>query len=90
MDGAGGRTTAARSNPAQGLSLVTLMTFVLALGFEFPVVLVALELAKIFTPRQRQRGWRRAVVTIAVASAVLTAILSADRDSSPMLPSSFH
>jgi sec-independent protein translocase protein TatC len=42
------------------------------LTFEFPVVLVALELAGIVTPKQLLRSWRYAIIAITVAAAVFT------------------
>jgi len=48
------------------------MMFIFGLMFLFPVVLVALELANIVKPAQLLRGWRYAVITITIASAVFT------------------
>jgi sec-independent protein translocase protein TatC len=48
----GGRSLISYYNPVQYLSLILLMMFVFGITFEFPVVLVVLELAGIVTPRQ--------------------------------------
>jgi sec-independent protein translocase protein TatC len=52
------------------LNLFMMLTF--GLGFEFPVLLVALQAAGVVTP-QKLNGWRRpAIVIIAVVAAVIT------------------
>ena len=56
----------------QYLSLILLMMFVFGITFEFPVVLVALELAGIVTPRQLLHAWRYAIIAITITSAVIT------------------
>lgn len=68
----GGSTLITEYNPNQYLSLFLLMMFIFGLTFLFPVVLVALELANIVSPRQLLRSWRYAVIAITVASAVFT------------------
>jgi sec-independent protein translocase protein TatC len=68
----GGKSLIAEYNPVQYLSLITLMMFIFGLTFEFPVVLFALELAGIVTPRQLLHWWRYAIVAITVVSAVIT------------------
>jgi sec-independent protein translocase protein TatC len=68
----GGKSLITDYNPVQYLSLILLMMFVFGVTFEFPVVLVALELAGIITPRQLLRSWRYAVIGITVAAAVFT------------------
>src|ERR1019366_5784760 len=68
----GGSTLMTEYNPNQYLTLFLLMMFIFGLMFLFPVVLVALELANVVTPAQLLRGWRYAVITITVASAVVT------------------
>jgi len=42
------------------------------LTFEFPVLLVALQLARVITPATLLRHWRWAVIGITVAAAVFT------------------
>ncbi|HEV2428099.1 MAG TPA: twin-arginine translocase subunit TatC, partial [Acidimicrobiales bacterium] len=49
-----------------------LMMFIFGVTCEFPVVLVALELARVVTPRALLHSWRYAVIAITVASAVFT------------------
>lgn len=52
------------------LNLFMMLTF--GLGFEFPVLLVALQVAGVITPR-KLNSWRRpAIVVIAVVAAVIT------------------
>lgn len=68
----GGSTLITEYNPNQYLTLFLLMMFIFGLMFLFPVVLVALELANIVKPAQLLRGWRYAVITITIASAVFT------------------
>ena len=48
------------------------MMFIFGVTFEFPVVLVALELAGVVTPRRCCASWRYAIIAITIASAVFT------------------
>jgi sec-independent protein translocase protein TatC len=59
-------------NPNQYLSLFLLMMFIFGVTFEFPVVLVALEVVGIVTPKQLLHYWRYALIGITIASAVFT------------------
>ncbi len=59
-------------NPNAYFTLVLLLMLVFGLTFEFPVVLVALQLARVVTPATLLRHWRWAVIGITVASAVFT------------------
>ena len=68
----GGHTLVSYYNPNQYLGLFVLMMFIFGLAFEFPVVLVALELARIVRPAQLLHAWRYAVIAITVAAAVFT------------------
>ncbi|MDE3064618.1 MAG: twin-arginine translocase subunit TatC [Acidobacteriota bacterium] len=68
----GGHSLVAYYNPNQYLSLFLLMMFIFGVTFEFPVVLVALELARLVTPRQLLKSWRYALIGITIASAVFT------------------
>ena len=68
----GGSSLITEYNPNQYLTLFLLMMFIFGLTFLFPVVLVALELVNIVTPKQLLRSWRYAVIAITVASAVFT------------------
>jgi sec-independent protein translocase protein TatC len=49
-----------------------LMMFIFGVTFEFPVILVGLELAHVVTSRQLLRSWRYALIGITIASAVFT------------------
>lgn len=54
------------------VSLVALMIAAFGVGFEFPVLLVFLQLAGVVRPRQLVEGWRVAIVAIVVLAAVIT------------------
>jgi sec-independent protein translocase protein TatC len=54
------------------LSLITYMMLAFGIGFEVPVLLVALQLIGVVTPRRLLGWWRIAIVLIAVAAAVIT------------------
>lgn len=58
--------------PKGYIGLVILMILAFGVCFEFPVVLVALQLAGIMSSRQLLRGWRYAVVIVVVIAAVAT------------------
>ena len=68
----GGHSLTYFYNPNQYLGLFLMMMFIFGLAFEFPVVLVALELARVVRPSTLLRGWRYAVIVITVAAAVFT------------------
>ncbi len=68
----GGNQLVTQYNPNQYLSLFLLMMLVFGLSFEFPVVLVGLQLGNIVTPRALLRHWRYAVIGITVVSAGIT------------------
>ena len=58
--------------PNNYVKLILFMMLAFGAGFEFPVLLVALEIAGIITPRQLS-GWRRqAIVVIVIVAAVIT------------------
>jgi sec-independent protein translocase protein TatC len=58
--------------PSKYLGLLVMMMLIFGLGFEFPVILVFLELAGILR-WQQLRAWRRyAIVSIFVVDAVIT------------------
>jgi sec-independent protein translocase protein TatC len=48
------------------------MMLAFGVGFEFPVLLVALQMIGVVTPRQLLRWWRQAIVVIALIAAVIT------------------
>ena len=59
-------------NPNSYLSLVIWMMIIFGLTFEFPVLLVSLELARVVTPAQLLSWWRWAVIAITLAAALFT------------------
>jgi sec-independent protein translocase protein TatC len=54
------------------VSLVALMIAAFGVGFEFPVLLVFLQIAGVLRPRQLVESWRIAIVSIVVLAAVIT------------------
>jgi len=68
----GGHSLTNYYNPNQYLTLFLLMMLLFGLTFEFPVVLVALELARVVSPAQLLRSWRYSVIAIVVFSGVIT------------------
>lgn len=54
------------------VSLVGLMVAAFGIGFEFPVLLVFLQLVGVLTPQTLLKGWRYAILTIFVIAAVIT------------------
>jgi sec-independent protein translocase protein TatC len=54
------------------ITLIVWMMLAFGVGFEFPVVIVALELLGVVTPRRLLGWWRPAIVIIAVVAAVIT------------------
>jgi sec-independent protein translocase protein TatC len=59
-------------DPLKYLSLILLMMTIFGLTFEFPVLLVSLEIAGVLTPKQLS-SWRRwAIVSIVVVAGVIT------------------
>jgi len=59
-------------NPNQYLGLILLMMALFGITFEFPVVLVSLELLGVVTPKKLLSWWRWAVIGIALAAAIFT------------------
>lgn len=68
----GGKSLVTHYDPNQYLSLFLLMLVVFGLSFLFPVVIVALEMARIVTPKQLLRSWRYAIIIITIVAAVIT------------------
>ncbi|MGP0029229.1 MAG: twin-arginine translocase subunit TatC [Acidimicrobiales bacterium] len=68
----GGPNLQAIYDPIPYLGLILLMMGLFGLTFEFPVVLVSLELAHVVTPAKLLHSWRWAVIIITVAAAVFT------------------
>ena len=58
--------------PAKYISLYALIMVAFGVSFEFPVVLVFLEIAGVLTPKQLLGVWRYAIVGIFVFAAVIT------------------
>lgn len=54
------------------IRLVALMVAAFGVGFQFPVLLVFLQLAGVLTPRQLLQRWRYALLIIVVLAAVIT------------------
>ncbi|MEJ6739274.1 MAG: twin-arginine translocase subunit TatC, partial [Actinomycetota bacterium] len=54
------------------VTLIVWMMLAFGVGFEFPVLLVALQMIGVIRPRQLLRWWRQAIVVIAVIAAVIT------------------
>ena len=54
------------------VSLVGLMVAAFGIGFEFPVLLVFLQLVGVLTPQTLLKGWRYAIMAIFVIAAVIT------------------
>jgi sec-independent protein translocase protein TatC len=52
--------------------LVTLMAFAFGVGFQFPILLVFLQLVGVLTPQQLLGAWRYAILGIVVMAAVIT------------------
>ena len=68
----GGPDLKAIYSPNQYLSLILMMMFLFGVTFEFPVLLVALQIARVVTPAQLLAWWRWAIIGITVAAAVFT------------------
>lgn len=70
--GVGGKNLDTFFTPSKYLSLIMLMIVAFGIAFEFPIVLVFLELAGV-VPSSRLRKWRRpAIVVIVAVAAVIT------------------
>jgi len=72
LTGIGGHSLQPLYSPSNYLSLILILMLVFGIAFEFPVVLVSLELARVLTPAKLS-SWRRwAIVAITAFSAVAT------------------
>lgn len=72
LDSIGGPSLHEILDPTKYLSLIVVLMTVFGLTFEFPVVLVSLQLAGVLTPAQLS-SWRRwAIVVIVVVAGVVT------------------
>jgi sec-independent protein translocase protein TatC len=54
------------------IRLVGLMVAAFGVGFQFPVLLVFLQIAGVMTPQTLIKGWRYALIAIVVVAAVIT------------------
>jgi sec-independent protein translocase protein TatC len=72
LQSVGGPNLEAIYDPIPYLGLIILMMTLFGLTFQFPVVLVSLELARVVTPAMLLRSWRWAVIAITVVAAVAT------------------
>jgi sec-independent protein translocase protein TatC len=68
----GGKTLLTEYNPNQYLTLFLLMLFIFGIAFLFPVVLVALEMIGVVTPKRLLKSWRYATIIIVIVAAVIT------------------
>lgn len=72
LNAIGGPTLKDIYNPNSYLGLIVALMFVFGITFEFPVVLVSLEIVGVLTPK-RLASWRRwAIVLITIVAAVIT------------------
>jgi sec-independent protein translocase protein TatC len=72
LSGVGGSDLANQYTVSKYISFITLMIIAFGVSFEFPILLVFLEIAGI-VPSSKLRKWRRgAIVTIVAAAAVIT------------------
>jgi sec-independent protein translocase protein TatC len=72
LEDIGGKTLLTEYNPNQYLTLFLLMLFIFGIAFLFPVILVALELIGVVTPKRLLHSWRYATIIITVAAAIFT------------------
>ncbi len=72
LQSVGGPNLQAIYDPIPYLGLITLMMVLFGLTFQFPVILISLELARVVTPAKLLRSWRWAIIIITVVSAVVT------------------
>lgn len=68
----GGPDLQAIYDPIPYLGLIILMMTIFGLAFEFPVILISLELARVVSAARLLRSWRWAVVAITVVAGVAT------------------
>jgi sec-independent protein translocase protein TatC len=68
----GGSNLVAIYDPIPYLGLILVMMTLFGLTFEFPVILISLELARVVSSGRLLRSWRWAVIIIVVVAAVFT------------------
>jgi sec-independent protein translocase protein TatC len=67
-----GETIETQYAPDKYITLILYMMLAFGAAFEFPVLLVALQLIGVLTPKQLLGWWRPAIVIVAVIAAVIT------------------
>jgi len=72
LQSVGGPNLQAIYDPIPYLGLILLMMVLFGLTFQFPVILVSLELARVVTPARLLASWRWAIIAITVVAAVVT------------------
>ena len=72
LEGIGGDGLVSAYSPSKYLQLIVYMMLAFGIGFEFPIVLIFLELIGVVTPQQLASVRRYAIVGIAVLVAVVT------------------
>jgi sec-independent protein translocase protein TatC len=72
LHAAGGNGINQLFTPQKYLTLIGALVLIFGLTFEFPVVLVALQLARVLTPAQLSKSRRVAIVLIVITSGVIT------------------
>jgi sec-independent protein translocase protein TatC len=72
LQGMGGGQVESQYTIDNYVTLIAYMMLAFGIGFEFPVLLVALQIAGVLTPRKLLGWWRQALVVIAVVAAVIT------------------
>lgn len=68
----GGSTLLTEYNLNEYLTLFLLMLLIFGVAFLFPVILVALELINVVTPKKLLHSWRYATIIITLVAAVVT------------------
>jgi sec-independent protein translocase protein TatC len=72
LQGVGGENLRYEYSPTKYLMLIVYMMLAFGLGFEFPIVLVALQLVGVISPKQLRQFRRFGIVIIFVVAAVIT------------------
>jgi sec-independent protein translocase protein TatC len=72
LESIGGPGIVYKYSPINYLNLIVLMMAIFGATFEFPVILVGLELLGVVTPRTLLKGWRWALILITVMAGVFT------------------
>lgn len=68
----GGNQLTTYYSPNEYINLFVLMLVAFGITFEFPVVLVALQLGGLVTPKTLLKQWRYAIILITIAAALIT------------------